>query len=178
MTSFAPLQPIDGYLRLEDYGLIGDGATAALVGRDGTVAWMCVPRFDSPPLFCRTPDVTRGGAFTVSPEDRLESRQCYEPESPVRVTDMRSPSGLVRLTDALTLRSGADLTEGAPAGRGEPLRSAAVLNGRVRLRVEITPRGGAAAERRRGGCGCVAPRVPTSSCSSPAPERWTVMLHR
>jgi hypothetical protein len=43
MASFAPLQSIDGYLRLEDYGLIGDGATAALVGRDGTVAWMGVP---------------------------------------------------------------------------------------------------------------------------------------
>jgi alpha,alpha-trehalase len=43
MTSFAPLQPIDGSLRLGDYGLIGDGATAALVGRDGAVAWMGVP---------------------------------------------------------------------------------------------------------------------------------------
>lgn len=151
MTSFAPLQPIDGYLPLEDYGLIGDGATAALVGRDGTVAWMCVPRFDSPPLFCRILDVTRGGAFKVSPEDLVESRQCYEPESAVLVTDMHSPSGLVRLTDALTLRSGADLTEDAPAGRCELLRSVTVLDGRVRLRVEVTPRGGAAAERSRGG---------------------------
>ena len=91
MTSFAPLQPIDGYLPLEDYGLIGNCATAALVGRDGAVAWMCVPRFDSPPLFCRILDVTRGGAFSLSPEDLVESRKCYEPESAVLATDMRSP---------------------------------------------------------------------------------------
>jgi GH15 family glucan-1,4-alpha-glucosidase len=178
MTSFAPLQPIDRYLPLKDYGLIGAGATAALVGRDGAVAWMCVPRFDPPPLFCRILDATRGGAFVVSPEDLVESRQRYEPEGAGLVTDMRGPSGLLRMNDALTLRSGADLTEDVPAGRGELPRSAAVLGGRVRLRGEITPRGGAAAERRRGGCGGVAPRVPTSSCSSPAPERWTVVLHR
>jgi alpha,alpha-trehalase len=82
----------------------------------------------------------------------------------VRVTDMRSPSGLVRLTDARTLRSGVDLTEGAPAGRGELLRSAAVLDGRVRLRGEMTPRGGAAAERRRGAVDALrrAPRPPAA----------------
>jgi hypothetical protein len=57
---FFPLRPIDGYLPLEDYGLIGDGITAALVGRDGAVSWLCVPRFDSPPLFCRILDTTRG----------------------------------------------------------------------------------------------------------------------
>jgi GH15 family glucan-1,4-alpha-glucosidase len=71
---FFPLRPLDGYFPLEDYGLIGDGTTAALVGRDGAVSWLCVPRFDSPPLFCRIFDAARGGAFTVAPEHLVASR--------------------------------------------------------------------------------------------------------
>ncbi len=82
-ASFSPLRRIDGYLPLEDHGLTGDGMTAALVGRDGAVSWLCVPRFDSPPLFCAILDAARGGAFTVEPEDRVESRQFYEPDSGV-----------------------------------------------------------------------------------------------
>ncbi len=147
----SPLHPVDGYLPIEDYGLIGDGATAALVGRDGAVSWLCAPRFDSPPLFCGILDAARGGAFTVAPEDLIESRQFYEPDSGVLVTEMRSRSGLVRVTDALTLRSGADLKEDTPAARGELLRLVSVLEGSVRLRIEIEPRGGAHVERRGDG---------------------------
>ena len=151
LTSFLPLNPTDGYLPLEDYGLIGDGTTAALVGRDGAVSWLCAPRFDSPPLFCGILDAARGGAFVVAPEDLVESRQFYEPDSGVLVTEMRGHSGLVRVTDALTLRSGADLREDTPAARGELVRSVSVLQGRVRLWVEVEPRGGAHVERRSDG---------------------------
>jgi GH15 family glucan-1,4-alpha-glucosidase len=146
MTGFQPLRSVEGYLPIEDHGLIGDGSTAALVARDGAVAWLCVPRFDSPPLFCRILDARRGGAFTVCPEDLVESRQRYEPDSGVLVTELRSRSGLVRITDALTLRSGADLGEDVAAGRGELLRSITVLDGRVRVRIAVEPRGGVRAE--------------------------------
>ena len=151
MASFAPLRRLDGYLPIEDYGLIGDGTTAALVGRDGAIAWLCLPRFDSPPVFCSILDAAGGGAFTVAPDDLVESRQFYEPDSGVLVTEMRGRSGLIRLTDALTLRSGADLTEDTPAGRGELLRSIQVLTGCVRLRIEVVPREGAQAEPAGGG---------------------------
>jgi alpha,alpha-trehalase len=141
MVTFAPIHRLDGYLPLEGYGLIGDGTTAALVGRDGALAWLCLPRFDSPPLFCSLLDAVRGGDFTVVPDDLVESRQFYEPDSGVLVTDMRGKSGLLRLTDALTLRSGADLIEDTPAGRGELPRSVRVLDGCVRLRIEGMIRG-------------------------------------
>ena len=150
-AAWTPVSRRDGYLPIADHGLIGDGATAALVGRDGAIPWLCVPRFDSPPLFCGLLDARRGGAFTVAPEEVVASRQFYEPDSGVLVTELRGREGSVRVTDALTLRAGGDLAEDAPAGRRELLRSVRVLEGRVRLRVEVAPRGGAEAERRHGG---------------------------
>jgi GH15 family glucan-1,4-alpha-glucosidase len=159
-ADFAPLRIIDGYPPIEDHGLIGDGATAALVRRDGALVWLCLPRFDSPPLFCGLLDARRGGAFTVTPEDLVESRQYYEPDTGVLVTEMRSRTGLVRLTDALTLRAGADLSEDVPADRQELARVARVLDGRVRLRVTVAPRGGVTAERRSGGLRLHCPAQP------------------
>ncbi|MFF2662878.1 glycoside hydrolase family 15 protein [Kitasatospora sp. NPDC058032] len=140
---FRPVLRRHGYLPLEDLGLIGDGTTAALVGRDGSIPWLCLPRFDAEPLFCGLLDHARGGHFTLAPEDLVEARQRYEPDTGVLVTELRSRTGLVRVTDALALRSGADLADDAPAARAELVRSAVVLDGRVRLRAELEPRGGA-----------------------------------
>jgi alpha,alpha-trehalase len=109
---------------------------------------MCVPGFDSEPLFCALLDHANGGEFSVAPERLVEARQRYEPDTGVLVTELRSDTGLVQLTDALVLRSGADLTDDAPANRGELVRSAVVLSGSVRLRVAVQPRGGALAEPR------------------------------
>ncbi len=148
---FSAVRRVDGYLPIEDHGLIGDGRTAALVGRDGAISWLCVPRFDSPPLFCSLLDAARGGAFVVTLEDLVEARQVYEPDSGILVTEMRGRDSLVRLTDALTLRAGADLAEDVPADRGELLRHVRVLHGQARLWIEVEPRGGAQAERRSGG---------------------------
>jgi GH15 family glucan-1,4-alpha-glucosidase len=151
MTKFFPIRRIDGYLPLEDYGLIGDGTTAALVGRDGAISWLCVPRFDSPPLFCNILDTSRGGTFTVAPEELVASRQFYASDSGVLVTEMRSPSGIIQLTDALLFHTGADLTKDTPASRGELLRLVHVLQGQVRVRIAIEPRGGERAEPRSEG---------------------------
>lgn len=150
-AAFAPLPRIGGYLPIEDHGLIGDGRTAALVARDGSVVWLCLPRFDSPPVFCSLLDTARGGAFRLSLDELTESRQFYVEDTGVLVTEMRSPRGAIRVTDALTLNAGANLDEGVRAARGELLRCVEALAGRPRLRVELAPRGGAHAAPRGDG---------------------------
>jgi hypothetical protein len=87
----------------------------------------------------------------VAPEGLVESRQQYEDDTGVLVTELRTADALVRVVDALPLRLGADLREDAAAGRGELVRAVRVVEGRVRLRVSVEPFGGAEAEPRAGG---------------------------
>ncbi|TDB93496.1 glycoside hydrolase family 15 protein [Actinomadura sp. 7K534] len=141
--SFRPVRRSEGYPRLEDLGLIGDGATAALVGPDGVIQWLCLPRFDSEPLLCGLLDRENGGHFALTVEDLREARQYYLPDTAVLVTELRGPAGVVRITDALGLRADADLSDDVGASRGELVRSAVVLDGTVRLLTELLPRGGA-----------------------------------
>ena len=148
---YAQIHYHDGYLPIEEYGLIGDLRTCALVGRNGKIDWLCLPRFDSEPVFCGILDRERGGSFTVAPEELRDSRQYYLPDSGVLVTEMRSASGTVKVTDALTLHSGADLAEGVPVGRNELLRSVDVTAGVVRLNIDFSPRGGVKADAQSAG---------------------------
>ncbi|MEW6473803.1 MAG: glycoside hydrolase family 15 protein [Actinomycetota bacterium] len=160
MGDLTALRTVDGYLPLEDHGVIGDGTTAALVGRDGAVSWLCVPRFDSPPLFCSLLDARRGGSFRVAPAELRAARQRYIPDTGVLVTELRDAAGLMRVTDALALRRGADLREDVPAGRGELIRSVEVLEGTVRIVVEVEPRGGAVYRHHGGGLALDCPQRP------------------
>src|SRR5262245_44335478 len=148
---FRRLVDHDGYPPLEDLGLLGDGATAALVGLDGTIWWLCLPRFDAEPLLCGLLDREQGGRFVVAPPDVVEARHWYEADTAVLVTELRSPAGLVRLTDALTVGPGADLSDDLAATRQELVRSVTVLDGEVAVRVVLEPRGGATARRAHGG---------------------------
>ncbi|MDX1375858.1 MAG: trehalase-like domain-containing protein, partial [Burkholderiales bacterium] len=146
---FRPLERGAGHLPIADHGLIGDGETAALVARDGDIAWLCAPQFDDPPLFAGLLDHARGGRFRLAPEGLVASRQRYLGDSGVLVTELAcADGGLVRLTDAMTLEPGADLTEDVIAARGELLRCVEVLEGRVRLRLEFAPHPEATLERR------------------------------
>src|SRR5262245_58558611 len=149
-----------GYPPLADLGLIGDGATAALVSLDGSIRWMCVPSFDSEPLFCALLDHARGGEFRVAPEGLVEARQRYESDTGVLITELRSDTGLLQLTDALALRSGADLTDDTPADHRELIRSAVVRAGSVRLQVDLQPRGGARVRPASNGLAIECPRLP------------------
>jgi alpha,alpha-trehalase len=144
---FEPLRDHDGHLPIEDHGLLGDGSTAALVGRDGTIDWLCAPRFDSPPLFCSILDAERGGAFRITLDEVRGSRQRYEPDTGVLVTELQGPEGILRITDCLVIRPTRGLGGAMPEAAGELLRSLRVLDGSVDVRIAIEPRGGAEAER-------------------------------
>ncbi len=151
MPEFTPIERIDGYLPIEDHALIGDCTGSALVARDGSIPWMSVPRFDSPPIFAQILDSVRGGAFSISLDEVRTSRQYYIEDTGVLVTELRNGDGMIRITDAMTLRSGVNLHEDAPPGRRELVRKVEVLQGPVNLRVDISPRGGAEISRSSGG---------------------------
>ena len=138
--TWPPLRRIDGYLPLEDHGLIGDGSTAALVARDGTVVWLCAPRFDSPPILCSLLDTTRGGHFKIALHGLTGARQSYELDTGVLVTELRSADAHVRVTDAMTFAAGAHLIEEREAARGELLRKIEVLRGPATLTIELATR--------------------------------------
>jgi GH15 family glucan-1,4-alpha-glucosidase len=135
-----PLTRVDGFLPIEDHGLVGDGATCALVGRDGSIPWLCLPEFDSPPFLAGLLDADRGGTFTLAPRGLRAGGQRYLDESNVLITELEGPDGVVELTDCMTLRSGADLEELVPAGRSELLRVARVVSGTAELELRLTPR--------------------------------------
>ena len=73
------------------HGLIGDGSTAALVGADGAIEWLCMPRFDSPSVCAALLDPERGGSFRISPVGRYESRQAYDDATNVLQTLFHQP---------------------------------------------------------------------------------------
>ena len=76
-----PYQPI------EDYGLIGNMHTAALVGKNGSIDWLCLPHFDSPSVFAAILDDKIGGSWCIEPVSESTSvRQMYWPETNVLVT--------------------------------------------------------------------------------------------
>ena len=90
----------DGPLSADRYGVIGDGFSVAYVGVDGSVDWLCLPRFDSPSVFAAMLDPGQGGSFRVSPVGGYESRQAYDDATNVLQTLFRQPDkGTVVLTD-------------------------------------------------------------------------------
>ena len=72
-----PLTRTDGSLPIEDHGLVGDGATCALVARDGSIPWLCLPDVDSRPFPAGLLDPGRGGRLTAAPVARREARPRY-----------------------------------------------------------------------------------------------------
>jgi alpha,alpha-trehalase len=148
---FEPLERLDGYLPIERHGLIGDGAGCALVAADGSVPWMCVPRFDDDPLCAAILDTARGGHLRVAPDGVREARQWYLEDSAVLVTEQRTSDGVVRLVDAFALEPGTDLHRPEHHGAGAHVRTVEVLHGDAEIVVELAPRKGATFARIEGG---------------------------
>ncbi len=92
-------------LRIEDYGLIGDLHTAALVGRDGSIDWLCLPRFDSPACFAALVSDEDAGFWRIAPADGGTcTRRRYRGDSLILETEWDTPHGTVRVIDLMPPR--------------------------------------------------------------------------
>jgi GH15 family glucan-1,4-alpha-glucosidase len=129
------------HLPIEDYGVIGDGRCVALIGRDGSVDWWCLPDMDSPAVFGAVLDARRGGRFRLAPDAPYRVERRYAAATNVLESIFRTRAGAVRVTDALTL-PGTGLT---PAR--ELVRHVEGLTGTVPMVWSVEPRFGYGAWR-------------------------------
>jgi len=91
-------------LPLEDYAMIGDTHTAALVSRGGSIDWLCLPRFDSGACFASLLGNESHGRWLLSPTDRFKTRRRYRPDTLVLDSEHEVDAGAVRVTDFMTPR--------------------------------------------------------------------------
>jgi GH15 family glucan-1,4-alpha-glucosidase len=123
------------YLPIEDHGVIGDLHTVALVGRDGSIDWMCYPHFDSPAIFAALLDDERGGRFQIAPaSEDVTRKQMYIPDTNVLLTRFLSPDGVAEVTDFMPVGG----TVGSH-GHHQLVRCVEVVRGSVRLRARCRP---------------------------------------
>ncbi len=99
------VQPRDTPLRIEDYALIGDCKTAALVGRDGAIDWLCLPRFDSPACFAALLGTAQHGSWLIAPCNQAATvSRAYRGDTLILETIFTTPDGEVAVIDAMPLR--------------------------------------------------------------------------
>ena len=124
-----PYQPI------ENYGLIGNMQTTALVGMNGSIDWFCYPHFDSPSVFGAILDDAKGGLFKIAPvPDGVKSKQYYWPDTNVLVTRFHTPSGIGRVIDFMPVG-----VRASDCIRHGLIRRVQALRGSMTFRLECRP---------------------------------------
>ncbi|GAB2760714.1 glycoside hydrolase family 15 protein [Salinifilum aidingensis] len=116
---------------IEHYALLGDLRTAALVSRDGSIDWLCLPRFDSPSCFSRLLGTPDDGHWRIAPTAEVTAvERAYRADTLVLDTDMRTAGGTVRITDCMPPRQGRE--DGPPC----VIRTVTGLRGTVEISMD------------------------------------------
>lgn len=125
-------------LPIECHGLIGDRRSAALVGSDGSIPWLCLPSYDGPPLFGALLDPTRGGHWCLGPAGGDRGLQRYVEDSAALTTIWALPEGSLELTDVMLWPDG----ERSPNDheRRIVLRQLRCTSGALAARLHLAPR--------------------------------------
>jgi GH15 family glucan-1,4-alpha-glucosidase len=111
------------YQPIEDYGVVGDLNTVALVGKDGSVDFMAYPRFDSPTVFAALLDAERGGRFQIRPcLDSGTHKQMYLPDTNVLITRWLDESGVAEVSDYMPVAADVKSTARALVRRAKCVR--------------------------------------------------------
>jgi GH15 family glucan-1,4-alpha-glucosidase len=101
----APTAAKARYLPIEDYAMVGDLYSVALVGKNGSIDWCCLPDFDSPSVFGALLDAGKGGFFRLAPaEDDVTTKQMYFPGSNILITRFLSHDGVGEITDFMPVK--------------------------------------------------------------------------
>ncbi|MEM9221272.1 MAG: glycoside hydrolase family 15 protein [Pseudomonadota bacterium] len=126
-----------GYQPIDSYAVIGDMHTAALVNLNGSIDWLCLPRFDAPAVFAAILDDEKGGFFKIAPAEDVEPvyKQYYWPNTNVLVTRFLSPTGGAEVVDFMPVGGGADF----PKGRRHVVRRVSAVHKHVRMRMVCKP---------------------------------------
>jgi len=119
-----------GHARIEDYALIGDCESAALVGRDGSIDWLCWPRFDSAACFAALLGTVENGRWKLAPAKAFEARRRYRPETLILETEFETDTGAVTLVDFMPVRG----------TQSDLVRTLVGRRGRVAMEMELVLR--------------------------------------
>jgi len=122
------------YRRISEYGVIGDMHSAALVSGDGSIDWLCFPRFDSPSVFAAVVDEANGGYFQIRPAGKHQHSHSYLPESNVLVATFQTETGAASLTDFMPVAE--EITQ----CDHEVVRIVRCQSGSVEMELDFRPR--------------------------------------
>jgi Glucoamylase and related glycosyl hydrolases len=119
---------------IENYGIIGNLETCAVIGNDGSIDWLCLPYLESPSIFAAILDNKRGGHFAIQPVSKFSSFQNYIKETNILQTTFNTPFGMVTVTDFMPVK----LYDGTKQHR-TLFRKVKCTEGHIRLELSFQP---------------------------------------